>query len=79
LKFYIVERKLKNPNISFVIDIKDFKSPQKWEKYFLKKQISIPWRPAGKCTVSSDKVNFEWNDYMKALFTKEIKTSHWLK
>lgn len=75
LKFYISENKITGSNPNFIIYVKEMNIPQKWEKDFLNKQISIPWKVAGKCNISANNVIFEWSDYMKTLFIKELKTS----
>ncbi len=78
LKYFLSQNKFINQKNEFLIYIKEYKSPQKWEKDFSNKQISQPWKLAGRCFVSSNEVYFEWSVYMKDLFKKEINTSHWL-
>ena len=51
--------------------IKTIEIPTKWQKDFLKSQMSKPWQEVGEAVVEENTFLFHWNERMEEILENE--------
>lgn len=69
-RFYL-DQETGSQSGQFKIYVKEFETPRKWEKDFLKKQIAQPWILAGNLKIDGDDSHVEWTPHMLSVFASE--------